>query len=84
MSEPFVMKNPQTQRDQVAIVRLQKRIDGHKADLAEDYQTMKGMYENHKKAEIIDNWVKEKQKSTYVYIEDNWRNCEFRYPWIKK
>jgi len=84
MSEPFVMKNPQTQRDQVAIVRLQKRIDGHKADLAEDYQTMKAMYENHKKAEIIDNWVKEKQKSTYVYIEDNWRNCEFRYPWIKK
>jgi len=84
MSEPFVMKNPQTQRDQVAIVRLQKRIEGHKADLAEDYQTMRAMYENHKKAEIIDNWVKEKQKSTYVYIEDNWRDCEFRYPWIKK
>ncbi len=84
MSQPFVMKNAQTQRDQVCIVRLQKRIEGHKADLAEDYQTLKSMYENHKKAEIIDNWVKEKQKSTYVYIEDNWRDCEFRYPWIKK
>jgi len=84
MSQPFVMKNPQTQRDQVAIVRLQKRIEGHKADLAEDYQTMKAMYENHRKAEIIDEWVKQKQKSTYVYIEDNWRDCEFRYPWLKK
>ena len=84
MSEPFVMKNPRTQRDQVAIVRLQKRIEGHKADLAEDFQTMKAIYENHKKAEIIDDWVKDKQKSTYVYIEDHWRNCEFRYPWIKK
>ena len=84
MSQPFVMKNPQTQRDQVAIVRLQKRIEGHKADLAEDYQTMKTMYENHRKAEIIDEWVKQKQKSTYVYIEDNWRDCEFRYPWLKK
>ena len=84
MSQQFVMKNPQTQRDQVAIVRLQKRIEGHKADLAEDYQTMKAMYENHRKAEIIDEWVKQKQKSTYVYIEDNWRDCEFRYPWLKK
>ena len=44
---------------------------------------MKAMYENHRKAEIIDEWVKQKQKSTYVYIEENWRNCEFRYPWIK-
>lgn len=84
ISEPFVMKNPNTQRDQVAIVRLQKRIEGHKADLAEDYQILKSLYENHKKAEIIDNWVKEKQKNTYVYIEENWRNCEFRYPWINK
>lgn len=84
LSEPFVMKNPHTQRDQVAIVRLQKRIDGHKADLADDYQILKGLYENHKKAEIIDNWVIEKQKNTYVYIEENWRDCEFRYPWIKK
>ena len=84
LSEPFVMKNPRTQRDQVAIVRLQKRIEGHKADLADDFQTMKAMYENHKKAQIIDDWVKEKQKNTYVYIEENWRNCEFRYPWIKK
>ena len=82
MSEPFVMTNAKTGRDQVAIVRLNKRIDGHKADLADDYQVVKELYENHKKAEIIENWVLEKQKTTHVYIEDNWRNCEFKYDWL--
>ncbi|MBR1882086.1 MAG: peptidylprolyl isomerase [Muribaculaceae bacterium] len=84
ISEPFVMKNPRTQRDQVVLVRLHKRIEGHKADLAEDYQILRDLYENHKKAEIIDNWVAEKRKSTYIYIEDKWRNCEFRYNWLDK
>ncbi len=84
ISEPFVMKNPATQRDQVAIVRLNKRIEGHKADLADDYQVLRNLYENHRKGEIIDEWVKKKQQETYVYIEENWRNCEFRYPWMNQ
>lgn len=82
ISEPFVMINKKNQREQVAIVKLHKRIEGHTADLAEDYQTLKDLYENHKKAKIIDDWVKDKQKNTYVYIEDGWRNCEFKYDWL--
>lgn len=84
ISDPFVMVNKKTQREQVAIVRLNKRINGHKADIADDYQVMKNIYENHRKAEIIDNWVKEKQRSTYVFIDENWRNCEFKYPWLNR
>lgn len=83
VSDPFVMINPKTQREQVAIVKLRRRIDGHKADLADDYQTLKDIFENHRREEIIQNWVKEKQKNTYVYIEENWRNCEFRYDWLR-
>ncbi len=84
VSEPFIMMNAGTNRQQVAIVKLTKRIDGHKADLAEDYQKLKDMYEEKRKSEIIEQWVAEKQKKTYVYIEDGWRNCEFRYNWLKK
>lgn len=84
MSEPFVMINPKTQREQVAIVKLNRRIEGHKADLADDYQTLKGIYEDYKRNEIIADWIKQKQKSTYVYIEENWRNCEFKYDWLQK
>jgi len=84
VSEPFVMTNPKTRREQVAIVKLVKRIDGHKADLGEDFMIIKDMCENHQKEEILRKWIIEKQKNTYVYIEEGWRNCEFKYDWLKK
>ena len=83
VSEPFVMVNPKTRREQVAIVKLVKRIDGHKADLAEDYMIIKDMCEAAEKERIIDEWVTQKQKSVYVYIEEGWRNCEFKYDWLR-
>ena len=83
ISEPFVMINPKTRREQVAMVRLVKRIDGHKADLAEDYMIIKDMCEAATKEKIIRDWVIQKQKSVYVYIEEGWRNCEFKYDWLK-
>ena len=83
ISEPFVMVNPKTRREQVAIVRLNKRIDGHKADLAEDYMVIKEMCESVAKEKILRDWVIQKQKSVYVYIEEGWRNCDFKYDWLK-
>lgn len=83
ISEPFVMINPKTRREQVAIVKLVKRIDGHKADLGEDYMIIKDMCEANTKEEILRNWVIQKQKSVYVYIEEGWRNCDFKYDWLK-
>ena len=82
ISKPFVMMNPKTNRQQVAMVKLSKRVDAHRADFADDYQVMKEMYENHKRQEIIEKWIAEKQKTIYVYIEEGWRNCEFQYNWM--
>ncbi len=84
ISEPFVMLNPKTRREQVAIVKLVKRIDGHKADLADDYMIIKEMCEANEREKIIHDWVAKKQKSVYVYIEEGWRNCDFEYDWLKK
>ena len=84
VSEPFVMLNPKTRREQVAIVKLVKRVDGHKADLAEDYMIIKEMCEANEKEKIIHDWVVQKQKSVYVYIEEGWRDCDFKYDWLKK
>ncbi len=82
ISEPFVMINPATNRQQVAIVKLSKRIESHRADFADDYQVLKDLYENYKREEILTKWIEEKQKSTYVYIEEGWRNCDFKYKWL--
>lgn len=82
ISKPFVMVNRATNRQQVAIIKLSKRIDSHRADFADDYQVLKDLYESHKREEILTKWVEEKQKTTFVYIEEGWRNCEFKYKWL--
>lgn len=85
ISEPFIMMNPKTNREVVAIVKLKNRIEGHKANLAEDYQKIKNLYEVAQQEKIIKDWVLKKQKETYVKIEDGWRNCDFEYDgWLKK
>ena len=45
----------------------------------------KGDYLEDKKSEkMINNWIKEKQRNTYIRINEDWRDCEFEYPgWIK-
>ncbi len=85
ISEPFIMMDPKRNREVVAMVKLTNRIEGHKANLSDDYQTLKQMYESAQRSKIIDEWIKKKQKETFVRIEDGWRNCEFKYDgWIKK
>lgn len=85
ISEAFIMKDPKRDRDIVAIVKLIERIPAHKATLAEDYQTIKGMYENSEKQKMVKKWLSKKIRDTYVKIEENWADCEFEHPeWIKK
>ena len=85
ISEPFIMRDPKTEREVVVIVKLTNRIEGHKANLQDDYQTIKMLYEENLKNKIISDWIANKQKETFVRIEDGWRNCEFKYDgWLKK
>ena len=82
ISKPFIMVDPKSNKEIVAIVKLKNRIEGHKANMSEDYQMIKSMYENSTKAKIIEDWIRQKQKDTYVRIEEGWRNCEFQYDWL--
>jgi len=84
ISEPFIMRDPSRDREIVAIVRLTNRIPAHRANLSDDYQQIKDMYENSTKEKMVQDWLKNKIRDTYVRIEDGWRGCDFKYDgWIK-
>lgn len=84
ISKAFIMINPKNSREQVAIVKLTNRIEAHKANLAQDYTLIQEMYENHGRKKILDKWLADKIKNTYVKIEDGWRGCDFEHEgWIK-
>ncbi len=85
LSEAFVMKDPRRNKDVAVIVRLTDRIEGHRANLSDDYNMIKNMYENHRRQEILTEWLENKIKDTYVKIEDGWNGCDFQYNgWIKE
>lgn len=84
ISKPFKMRDPKSNKDIVAIVKLTNRIDSHKANLSDDYQLIKSIYEESAKAKMIEEWVNKKIKDTYIRIEDGWRDCDFKYNWLKK
>ena len=84
ISEPFIMKDPKRDSDIVAIVKLTARHPAHRANLSDDYQTIKGMYENAYRQQMLKDWLEKKIKDTYVRIEDGWDNCEFQHQgWLK-
>ena len=84
VSEAFIMKNS-SHKDVAAIVKLTQRIPGHRANLSDDYNLLKKMYENYKRDEVLKEWLENKIKETYVRIEPGWQNCEFKYDgWIKQ
>ena len=83
VSQPFVMMDQTKNREVCAIVRVKKKLDEHRANLTDDFQTIKSMLEQKLSAEFIHDWILKKQKTTFVQIDPEWQNCEFEYPnWI--
>lgn len=84
ISEPFTMINNKG-KEICAIVKLKARIDGHKATITEDYQRLKSIVQSKLGEEKLQKWIVNKQKSTYVRINENWAKCDFKYPgWVRK
>lgn len=83
VSQPFVMMDQTKNREVCAIVRVKKKTDIHRANLTDDFQEIKGRLERKLSAEFIHDWILKKQKTTFVQIDPEWRNCDFEFPgWV--
>lgn len=83
ISQPFVMMDQQKNREVCAIVKVRKKLDVHRANLTDDFQTIKSMLEERKGEELLHDWIVKKQKTTFIQIAPEWQNCEFEYPgWL--
>ena len=83
ISAPFTMVNSKG-KEVCAIVKVKTYIKAHRASMAEDFQVLKDVVVSKMKEEKIKQWIKEKQRTTYIRINEDWRDCEFQYPgWVK-
>jgi len=83
VSAPFVMMDQTKNKEVCCIVRLKTKQDVHKANLTDDFQVIRNMLQEKLSMEFLDNWIKRKQKETYVHIAPEWQGCDFEFPgWI--
>ena len=83
VSNAFQMVN-ENGKTVCAIVKLKSRAEAHKATITEDFQVLKDVVTAKLREEKIHKWVTEKIKSTYVRINDDYRDCDFEYQgWIR-
>lgn len=84
ISAPFEMVSRSNGKTVVAIVKLKSRVEGHKATITEDFQVMKDVVLAKQREKVLNEWVVDKIKHTYVKMKDRYKNCNFEYQgWIK-
>ncbi|MBR4572224.1 MAG: peptidylprolyl isomerase [Prevotella sp.] len=83
VSKPFTMVNARG-KTVCAIVKLKSRTPAHRATIQEDFQVLSNVVLNKRREDTIKEWVKNKIKTTYVKMDDRYKNCNFEYEgWVK-
>lgn len=83
VSRAFTMIN-QRGKTVCLVAKLKNRIDGHKASISEDFQTLKDVVLQRRQNERVHQWVIDKIKSVYTRLNENYKDCKFEYEgWIK-
>ena len=83
VSDAFPMVNEKG-KHVVAIVKLKNRIAAHRATINEDFQVLQNVVLQKQRAEFLHNWVVKKIKTTYVRMQDRYKNYKYEYEgWVK-
>lgn len=83
ISEPFEMVNSRG-KTVVAIIKLRSRVESHRASINEDFQILKDVVLAKRREAAINEWVANKIKSTYVRMNERYKDCQFQYQgWVK-
>jgi peptidyl-prolyl cis-trans isomerase SurA len=83
ISKPFESQDMQGNIE-LKIIRLKSHSKAHVANIKTDYQRISDMALEKKKEKVLSEWIKEKQKVTYIKIAPEYTDCNFQYDnWIQ-
>jgi len=82
ISEAFL--DDQRGQESYKIIKIKSQTKPHKANLADDWSQFENMLKQQKQQDLLNKWISEKQSSTYISIDDSYKNSKFRFKnWIK-
>jgi len=60
------------------ILKIKSSTSAHLADIKQDYNLIQDLAKNNKRLDIMYKWYTEKRKSTFIHIDDSFKNCNFK------
>ena len=82
VSAPAVIQM-QDENKAYRILRLNKRVETHKANLVDDFSKIKEYSINAKKQETLEKWMNKTIAKTYIRLSDALSECELANKWNK-
>ena len=82
VSNATAMKTEEN-HDAYRIVTVTRRNPEHKANLTDDYDRIYYAALESAKQERILSWAQKTIKNTYIHIDDEFKDCNFRLKWTE-
>lgn len=83
ISAPF-LEEDRSGLKKYKILKVTNRFDEHKAEYSKDYTKIKELALKEKQVSRIKKWMDEKIESTYININSDYKNCNFKNKWVNK
>lgn len=83
ITEPFYEEKKGGEK-MFKIILLKSKVDAHTAEFVKDYEKIQKLTLQKKQEETIESWAKEKIIETYIKINGNNSQCEFKNNWKKE
>ncbi len=87
ISQPIeTTSNDMYERGQVVykIIKLEEIIDSHRANVDDDFSIIQNIANVNQQNNALKDFISQKQKITYIRIDDMYKGCDFEYKgWLK-
>jgi peptidyl-prolyl cis-trans isomerase SurA len=80
-SKPLSYQTPDGKKA-YQILYLKTKTDAHQANLKDDYQRLQNAALQQKQSNAVNDWIKKKKRSTYIQIDERFKNCVFKNSWL--
>ena len=80
ISDPVPMKT-EDQKDAYRLLLLKERTIPHRANMKDDYSRIQEWALQAKQRKVVDEWINDKARETYIRIIDEYKSCEFTNQW---
>lgn len=71
-------------RSMFKILTVTNRYDEHASDYVKDYEKIKDLALKEKQLRAIEEWQDEKIKDTYINVNNDYSDCDFKSNWLRK